>query len=102
MRALVTGGTGYLGSFLVRGWAESNGPEAVICLVPAQGTPAEIATREAFETEGIRCVEGDLRSCPVAEDLCGLFDVVFHLAAATDTSWPEERLAPINVQGTMN
>src|SRR5262249_35052804 len=25
-----------------------------------------------------------------------------HLAAATDTSWPEERLAPINVQGTLN
>jgi nucleoside-diphosphate-sugar epimerase len=38
----------------------------------------------------------------VADNLPGPFDVVFHLAAATDTSWPEERLAPINVQGTAN
>jgi nucleoside-diphosphate-sugar epimerase len=102
MRALVTGGTGFLGSFLVREWAGRYGNEAVACLVPAQGNAAETATREAFEQEGIRCVEGDLRQCPVAEDLGGPFDVVFHLAAATDTSWPEERLAPINVQGTKN
>jgi nucleoside-diphosphate-sugar epimerase len=102
MRALVTGGTGFLGSFLVRRWAERYGADAVVCLVPPQGTPAETATREAFEQEGIGCVEGDLRGCPVADDLGGPFDVVFHLAAATDTSWPEERLAPINVQGTQN
>jgi nucleoside-diphosphate-sugar epimerase len=102
MRALVTGGTGFLGSFLVRDWAERHGTESVVCLVPAQGNPAETATREAFERDGISCVEGDLRRCPVADDLPGPFDVVFHLAAATDTSWPEERLAPINVLGTAN
>jgi UDP-glucose 4-epimerase len=102
MRALVTGGTGFLGSYLVRRWAERFGTDAVVCLVPPQGSPAEIATREAFENEGIACVEGDLQQCPVAKDLEGPWDVVFHLAAATDTSWPEERLAPINVQGTAN
>jgi UDP-glucose 4-epimerase len=102
MRALVTGGTGFLGSFLVRHWAERFGTDAVVCLVPPQGTPAETATRAAFVEEGIACVEGDLRQCPVAKDLGGPWDVVFHLAAATDTSWPEERLAPINVQGTAN
>jgi nucleoside-diphosphate-sugar epimerase len=102
MRALVTGGTGFLGSILVRRWAQRFGPEAVVCLVPPQGTPAETATREAFVLEGISCVEGDLRRCPVAEGLARPWDVVFHLAAATDTSWPEERLAPINVQGTLN
>jgi nucleoside-diphosphate-sugar epimerase len=102
MRALVTGGTGYLGSFLVRGWAERYGSEAVVCLVPARGTPAETATREGFERDGIACVEGDLCRRPVADNLNGPFDVLFHLAAATDTSWPEERLAPINVQGTAN
>jgi nucleoside-diphosphate-sugar epimerase len=102
MRALVTGGTGFLGSFLVRRWAERYGAESVVCLVPPQGNPAETATREAFGSEGILCVEGDLRRVPVADDLNSPFDVVFHLAAATDTSWPEERLAPINVQGTAN
>jgi UDP-glucose 4-epimerase len=102
MRALVTGGTGFLGSFLVRRWAERFGAESVACLVPPVGTPLEVATRQAFESEGIRCVEGDLRRCPVSDDLDGSWDVVFHLAAATDTSWPEERLAPINVQGTAN
>jgi nucleoside-diphosphate-sugar epimerase len=87
---------------LVRAWTERYGAQAVVCLVPAQGTPAETATRAAFEHEGILCIEGDLRQCPVADDLAGPFDVLFHLAAATDTSWPEERLAPINVQGTRN
>jgi len=61
-----------------------------------------MATRHSFEQEGISCVEGDLRRCPVAEGLEGPWDVLFHFAAATDTSWPEERLAPINVQGTLN
>src|SRR5205085_6803028 len=102
MRALVTGGTGFLGSYLVRRWAERFGTESVVCLVPPQGNPAETATRAAFVKEGIACVEGDLRQCPVAKGLDGPWDVVIHLAAATDTSWPEERLAPINVQGTAN
>jgi nucleoside-diphosphate-sugar epimerase len=102
MLALVTGGTGYLGSFLVRRWAQHYGPEAVVCLVPADGTAAEAATRQAFADLGIRCVEGDLRRCPVAEELSNPWDVVFHLAAVTDTSLPERQLAPVNVQGTAN
>lgn len=102
MRALVTGGTGYLGSYLVRQWAQKYGPGAVVCLVPPQGSPAEFATLRAFGDLGICCVEGDLRSCPVADELDGPWDVVFHLAAATDTSLPERQLAPVNVQGTAN
>jgi nucleoside-diphosphate-sugar epimerase len=102
MRALVTGGTGYLGSFLVREWAQQYGPDAVVCLVPLGGTAAEIATQQAFTGLGIRCVQGDLRRCPVADDLNDCWDVLFHLAAATDTSLSEQRLAPVNVEGTAN
>jgi UDP-glucose 4-epimerase len=102
MRALVTGGTGYLGSVLVRQWLSRHGKESVVCMVPAFGTPAEVATRESLEGEGVLCVEGDLCRFPVANDLAGPWDVIFHFAAATDTSWPESRLAPVNVEGTNN
>lgn len=102
MRAFFTGGTGFLGSYLVRSWAARYGTDAVTCLVPAHGTEAELATRRAFEREGIGCVEGDICRNPVADDLGGDYDVVFHLAAATNTSWSEAQLAPVNVQGTRN
>lgn len=102
MRALITGGTGYLGSFLVRRWADEHGADNVVCLVPPRGSPQEELTRAGFEREGIACVEGDLRQMPVADGLDGPWDVVFHLAAATNTSWGEKQLAPINVQGTQN
>jgi nucleoside-diphosphate-sugar epimerase len=102
MRALITGGTGYLGSFLVRRWADQHGVDNVVCLVPPRGNPQEEATRAGFERDGIVCVEGDLRNVPVAAGLEGPWDVVFHLAAATNTSWTEGQLAPINVQGTQN
>ena len=102
MRALITGGTGFLGSFLVRQWAERYGAESVVCLVPPTGTPAEVDTRTAFELEGITCIQGDLSKMPVAGSLEGPFDVIFHFAAATNTSWTEEQLAPVNVQGTRN
>ena len=102
MRALVTGATGYLGSFLVRRWAEQYGADAVVCVVPPHGSPAEIATQEAFASAGIHCVETDLRRGPILEDLDGPWDVVFHLAAVTDTSLAEAQLAPVNVRGTIN
>ena len=85
-----------------RQWAQQYGAGAVVCLVPPHGNAAELATQEAFVAEGIQCVPGDLRRCPVAEHLEGPWDVVFHLAAATDTSLSEQELAPVNVQGTVN
>jgi UDP-glucose 4-epimerase len=102
MRAFVTGGTGFLGSYLVRAWAARYGTDAVTCLVPVQGTDAELATCRAFGEEGIVCIEGDVCRSPVADDVGGNYDVLFHLAAATNTSWSEEQLAPVNVQGTRN
>ena len=102
MRAFVTGGTGFLGSYLVRAWVGRYGADAVTCLVPTQGTDAELATCRAFREEGISCIDGDVCRAPVAKDVGGDYDVVFHLAAATNTSWTEEQLAPVNVQGTRN
>ena len=92
MRALVTGGAGFIGSHLVDALV-ARGDEVTVLDDLSTG-------RREFVHEQARLVEGDVRE-PFETDA----DVVFHLAAQADVSTSVERPAfdaAVNVVGTVN
>jgi UDP-glucose 4-epimerase len=99
VRALVTGGTGFIGRRLVRQLVAQYGPGAVVCLVTAPVTPLERDALDTFRAQGVRLIEGDLMNRPVSTEAAPAVDVVFHLAANIDTDAPEEALR-VNYEGT--
>lgn len=95
-RALVIGGQGYLGSFLVQRLLE-------------YGIPVTTFDKQApaVVREGVRALDGDLRHYDELLEACADADTVFHLAAVINTGGIcrlEERLEvfDINVTGTEN
>jgi len=92
MKALVTGGTGFIGRRLVRQLVAQYGVDAVACLVKPPVTPLEAAALDAFRGQGLQLIEGELMARPVAAQPPPAVDVVFHLAANIDTDAPLEAL----------
>jgi UDP-glucose 4-epimerase len=101
MKALVTGATGFLGRALALDLAEAHGPENVVVLVRDPMPEAEAEVAGELDAAGIRLVPSDLLALPVA-DLGDLeFDVLFHLAAETDSGASPVALK-VNYRGTAN
>ncbi|RMG10112.1 MAG: NAD-dependent epimerase/dehydratase family protein [Planctomycetota bacterium] len=93
MEALVTGGTGFIGSHIVRalrgeGWA-------VRCLVRSSSPREQLADLE------VRFVDGDVRDLASLREASRGCDAVFH-AAAYYALWSrdDEAFTSINVEGT--
>jgi len=99
VRALVTGGTGFIGRRLVRLLLSQFGSDAVTCLVKEPVTPLEREARDSFRARGVRLIDGDLLGRPVSREAAPDVDVIFHLAANIDTDAPEEALR-VNHEGT--
>lgn len=99
MKALVTGGTGFIGRRLVRQLVAQYGVGGVACLVKPPVTPFEAEALERFRSQGLRLIEGDLMARPVAAEAPPAVDVVFHLAANIDTDAPLDALR-VNHEGT--
>jgi UDP-glucose 4-epimerase len=79
MKALVTGGAGFIGSHLAQRLVE-DGNEVIVVDNLSTGSLRNIEhirTRPGFEF-----VEGDIRNAALMESLAGRCEVVFHLAAA--------------------
>lgn len=92
MRALVTGGGGFLGSALVRALVG----RGVAVRVLARGDYPELGPL------GVELVRGDVRDAPATAKACDGVDVVFHTAAKAG-GWGDPReFEAINVQGTIN
>ena len=99
MKALVTGGTGFIGRRLVRQLVARYGVDAVACLVKAAGHAARKPRRSRRSAARSSPIEGDLMARPVAASAPPAVDVVFHLAANIDTDAPLEALR-VNHGGT--
>ena len=100
MKALVTGGAGFIGSHLVErlladGWE--------VCAVDNLST-GSIENIEGFRgIEGFDFVEGDVRNTELMETLVERSDVVFHLAAAVGVQLIADRpvhTIETNISGT--
>src|SRR5688500_11757596 len=98
---LVTGGTGLVGSWLVRRLLEAGAD--VVCLVRDWVPESELV--RSGEVDKVRLVRGDIGDQPLIERVMGEYeiDTVFHLAAQTIV--PIANRNPVstfesNIQGT--
>ena len=92
MRALVTGGGGFLG-------------RAIVEHLLAAGAQVRILARSDYpklERAGVECHRGDIRDPDAAERACTGVDVVHHTAALAGIWGPWKDYYDINVRGTQN
>lgn len=94
MRALVTGGNGFLGSHLVRALCEAGHR---VCVLRQPGTDVD-----RLAGLDVELCEGDLLDSPVLRRACSGAEVVFHLAGVVQDWGPPRLFQQINVGGTRN
>lgn len=94
MRALVTGGTGFLGGALVRRLRDQGDTVTVLGRNSASGEPLQKA--------GIGFVWGDLADTEIVNRACAGQDVVFHCGANVAPWGRYQELFLTNVTGTKN
>ncbi len=96
MKVLVTGGTGFVGSYLVK-------------LLVENGHTVRVLYRSAKKLKILagltyEAIEGDLHDIDILQEACEGCDIVYHVAAKADY-WKDddkEALLRINVDGTRN
>ena len=92
MRALVTGGGGFLGQYVVEQLLE-------------RGDEVRSISRNryaALDELGVQQIEGDIRDKELVDQACENIDVVFHVAAVAGIWGPWKQFYGINTQGTLN
>ena len=100
MRALVTGGAGFIGSHLCHRLLEL-GHEVVVLDNFFSGSRANLSAI----ADHVRVVEGDVRDLPTVEASAAGCEVVFHEAAIVSVPFSVERPQEshdVNIQGTLN
>ncbi len=92
MKALVTGGGGFLGLYIVEQLLQAGHDVRVFCRGHYQ----------SLDALGVQCVQGDLRDAKAVSDACRDIDAVFHAAAVPGVWGPWEMFHGINTLGTLN
>lgn len=102
VRALVTGGAGFIGSHLVERLANSH---AQVTVLDDFSTGRRDNLRAVEGRPGFRLVEGSVLDAILLERLVADADVVFHMAAAVGVDWVLRhplRSLETNIRGTEN
>ncbi|MBL8811575.1 MAG: NAD-dependent epimerase/dehydratase family protein [Planctomycetaceae bacterium] len=92
MKALVTGGGGFLGLYLVEQLLSSGVDVKVFCR----------GRYPALDALSVPTVQGDLRDAAAVETACRGMDAVFHTAAVPGIWGSKDHYFGINYQGTLN
>ncbi len=100
MKALVTGATGFLGEALVRDLAAAHGADAVAAYARDPLPEAERPAAERLAAAGVRLRPVDLGALPAFQAPPD-FDVLYHLAAETDSGASALR-CEVNFRGLAN
>jgi len=102
MRILITGGAGFIGSYLCEKYTKEG--HTVLCLDNfLSGNLLNV--RHLLDYRNFKLIKGDIRDFDFLERIIHDADVIFHLAAQihVDRSYVEPRLTyEINVMGTQN
>jgi len=102
MRILITGGAGFIGSYLCEKYTKEE--HTVLCLDNfLSGNLLNV--RHLLDYRNFKLIKGDVKDFDLLERIIRDVDVVFHLAAQihVDRSYVEPRLTyEINVMGTQN
>ena len=107
MRYFVTGGTGFIGRFLVERLLARQGTVYVLVREESEHKLDGLRERLGASPSQIFAVYGDLTD-PVlvtdaaGKDLAGTIDHVFHLAAVYDMDMDDDTADRVNVEGTRN
>ncbi|OGQ18202.1 MAG: 3-beta hydroxysteroid dehydrogenase, partial [Deltaproteobacteria bacterium RIFCSPHIGHO2_02_FULL_40_11] len=92
MKVLVTGGGGFVGSYVVDELLKQNTHVRVLC----RGTYPEL------QKKGVEIVQGDISNPRTVDQACQDTDTVFHIAAKVGVFGPDEEFYKTNVLGTQN
>ncbi len=92
MKALVTGGGGFLGLYVVEQLLDVGADVRVICR----------KRYERLDQLGVEWVQGDIQDADIVESACDGVDAVFHVAAVPGIWGPWKMFHGINTVGTEN
>lgn len=102
-RILVTGGAGFIGSYVVEGLLRRNN-HVIVFDNFRSGSLENLQDAKNCKKGKLEIIEGDIRSIPALERACKGVDVVYHLAVEPLTLGLEDPLVvdQVNSTGTLN
>ncbi len=103
MKALVTGGAGFIGSHLVEALVNEEHFDEVVVLDTLNKGKVE-SIKHLIDTKKVRLIEGDIRCRDIVDEAMQGVDYVFHTAAIhiTQSSKSPDECIDINIQGSYN
>lgn len=99
MKSLVTGATGFVGRKLVSELVEQFGAQNVVCLTPPYQNILENSGQDILHQLGVQIIRADVNTWSPNPSEVPDYDVVFHLAASTDSGASQHQT---NDKGTEN